>query len=76
MSLDKSDNDSDESESSGGDAPVLTNSQEGAAAWVNTDKNGKPYINVQLPLGLNVNLFPENEAVVTALNHVLDEAGE
>lgn len=73
MSIGQSDTET--GDSSGGDVPVLANNQEGAAAWVNTDKNGQPYLSVRLPLGLgSVNLFPENDAVITALNHVLDEA--
>jgi len=67
------DNGSNDDDGSGGDRPVLTNNDEGAAAWVNTDKNDVPYLSVSLPLGLSVNLFPENDAVITALNHVLDE---
>lgn len=64
-----------DNEDSGGDKPVMSNNQEGAAAWVNEGENG-PYLSVQLPLGLgSVNLFPNNDAVVTALNHVLDENG-
>jgi len=70
MALD--DHGSDENDDSTGKRPVLTNNDEGCAAWVHTDKNNDPYLSVSLPFGLSVNLFPENENVIMALNHVLE----
>jgi len=63
-------NDSNKDDSSsGGDAPILTNRDEGVAAWINQDKNDNAYIAVNLPLGLGtVNLFPSNDGVREALN--------
>ncbi|MDY6777796.1 MAG: hypothetical protein SVU32_03960 [Candidatus Nanohaloarchaea archaeon] len=53
--------------------PFLENGREGAAAWLNKDKNGNAYISVRLPLNLgSLNLFPTNEKVEDALNQLLD----
>jgi len=38
--------------------PALVNRNEGAAAWWMKDKNGNEFLSVKLPLGLHVNLFP------------------
>jgi uncharacterized protein (DUF736 family) len=37
---------------------------DGAAAWINTDKNGKKYLSVKILNNINVNLFkyePKND---------------
>lgn len=48
--------------------PVLTNDDEGSAAWVELDKNDNAYISISLPLGLNVNLFPSGDVERDAMN--------
>ena len=49
---------SKEPEKSKGRKPDFVNREEGVAVWVNTDKNGKKYLTIQLPLGLKrVNAF-------------------
>ncbi|MFB6077267.1 MAG: hypothetical protein ABEK12_04010 [Candidatus Nanohaloarchaea archaeon] len=53
--------------------PVLENDSEGAAAWLNTDRNGNAYFRVRLPLGLgSLSLFPANDRIEDALNQLSD----
>lgn len=63
----------DANDDSSGRRPVLTNDNEGSAAWMNTDKNGNAYVSVRLPLGLgSLNLFPASDEVENALNQLHD----
>lgn len=69
--------DSDKSSSSDGNdsnrLPLLTNDSEGAAAWLNTDKNGDAYLSISLPLGIgNLQLFPRDDDVKDVLNQMHD----
>lgn len=51
--------------------PILENNNDGAAAWLHTDKNGNAYFSVKLPLGLgSLNLFPTNDTMEDALNQL------
>ncbi len=68
--------DSGGEEESGGNRPVLTNNDEGAAAWLEKDKNENAYISVSLPLGLSVNLFPNSDADREAFNLLADHLDE
>lgn len=51
--------------------PLFTNDSEGAAAWLNTDKNGDAYLSISLPLGLgNLQLFPRDDEIKDVLNQM------
>lgn len=64
---DESNTDSDSSKR----MPLLTNDSEGAAAWLNTDKNGDAYLSISLPLGLgNLQLFPRDDEIKEVLNQM------
>jgi len=59
MSWNDNDQSSNESKNK---PPVLVNRDDGAAAWLNTDKNDNVYVSVKLPLGLGtLNLFPRTD---------------
>lgn len=61
----------DDANSGSGNQPLFTNDDEGAAAWLHTDKNGNAYLSIKLPLGLgSLNLFPATDAVENALNRL------
>jgi len=47
--------------------PVLSNSDD-EAAWINTDKNGKPYLAVKTEDGEYINLFAQTALMQDALN--------
>jgi len=47
--------------------PVLSNSDD-EAAWINTDKNGKPYLAVRTEDGEYINLFAQTALMQDALN--------
>lgn len=47
--------------------PVLSNSDE-EAAWINTDKNGKPYLSVKTEDGDYINLFAQTDLMQDMLN--------
>ena len=50
-----------------GQYPVLSNGDE-EAAWVNTDKNGKPYLSVKTEDGDYINLFAQTDLIQDMLN--------
>lgn len=47
--------------------PVLSNSDD-QAAWINTDKNGQPYLAVKVEDGRYVNLFAQTDLMQDCLN--------
>jgi len=47
--------------------PVLSNSDD-QAAWINTDKNGQPYLSVKVGDGEYVNLFAQTDLMQDMLN--------
>ena len=47
--------------------PVLSNSDD-QAAWINTDKNGQPYLSVKVGDGDYVNLFAQTDLMQDCLN--------
>jgi hypothetical protein len=67
----------DDGDNSSGRQPILDNSSEGVAAWLNRDKNGNAYLSIDLPIGLgSVALFPSNDKVRDALNQLADYLDE
>ena len=47
--------------------PVLSNSDD-EAAWINTDKNGKPYLSIKTEDGDYINLFAQTALMQDMLN--------
>lgn len=65
--------DADDEEPDRSKMPILENSSEGVAAWLNRDRNDNAYIRVRLPLGLgSLSLFPANDRIEDALNQLAD----
>lgn len=58
----------DNSDGNDANKPVLTNGEEGAAAWLETDKNGNTYLSISLPFGLSLRLFPRDDVERDGMN--------
>lgn len=70
-------NNASEDENNRSKKPVLSNNQEGVAAWLDTDKNGNTYLSLKLPLGLgHVNIFPQGEESREGFNKLTDHLQE